>query len=265
MIYPRLLVYSSLASLVFSFLFVKTNQRNNLSRKLVVLSALQGSADTKISEELIGVVNGSCNTCKSESKDEGLFEAKTYLTMSTTSFITKNGGVLPSDLEDTNLLNIVEELATDTDVNVLLWKCLGYEFDESTSAWNNNKVFPKWALKFPEPPDLIGVTRKYDPGTDRRVRNASMDLMRSIPRDFKGGVRSLASVGFKGYKLDELTPNKTRRAQASNWLIYYREKLFGKSVEELRQQRLKESVVAPEIEALPSEKYFQKLRLDSDK
>lgn len=43
------------------------------------------------------------------------------------------------------------------------------------------------------------MTRVYaDPVVDRPVRDASMDLMRSIPKDFKGGVRNLTSVGFQG-------------------------------------------------------------------
>ncbi len=35
----------------------------------------------------------------------------------------------------------------------------------------------------------------------------------------------------------ELTPNKTRRAQCANWLIFYREELFGYTLEELRERR----------------------------
>jgi hypothetical protein len=35
----------------------------------------------------------------------------------------------------------------------------------------------------------------------------------------------------------ELTPNLTRRAQCTNWLLFYREELFGYSVEELRERR----------------------------
>ena len=35
----------------------------------------------------------------------------------------------------------------------------------------------------------------------------------------------------------ELTPNKTRRAQCANWLIFYREELFGYTVEELKERR----------------------------
>lgn len=34
-----------------------------------------------------------------------------------------------------------------------------------------------------------------------------------------------------------LTPNKTRRAQCANWIIFYREELFGYTVEELREKR----------------------------
>ncbi len=42
-----------------------------------------------------------------------------------------------------------------------------------------------------------------------------MNLMRSVPRDFKGGVRELVNFGWAMYKLNELTPNKTRRAQVN--------------------------------------------------
>jgi hypothetical protein len=47
-----------------------------------------------------------------------------------------------------------------------------------------------------------------------------------------------------------------------NWLIYYREKLFGKTLEQLKEEREREKIVPEEIAALPSEKQFQKLRLD---
>lgn len=35
----------------------------------------------------------------------------------------------------------------------------------------------------------------------------------------------------------ELTPNLTRRAQCVNWLLFYREELYGYTVEELRERR----------------------------
>jgi hypothetical protein len=97
---------------------------------------------------------------------------------------------------------------------------------------------------------------------DKDVRQASMDLMRSIPRDFKGGVRNLEYIGFKGFKLSELTPTKTRRAQLVNWLIYYREKLHGKTLEQLLEEKNREKV-STEDSNLPSEKQFQAKRLDA--
>ena len=51
---------------------------------------------------------------------------------------------------------------------------------------------------------------------------------------------------FAQYK--GLTPNKTRRAQCANWILYYREALFGKSLEELKKAR--ERDVAAENEKL---------------
>ena len=110
----------------------------------------------------------------------------------------------------------------------------------------------------------VGVRRLYDPSIDKPVRDASMNLMRSIPRDYKGGIKTLQYVGFKGFKLSELTPNKTRRAQLVNWLIYYREHLFGKTLDQLLVERSNEKPKSEEEAILPSEVMFQKLRLDDD-
>ena len=169
------------------------------------------------------------------------------------------------ELADENIVKIVNLEATDTECNYIAWKCLGYRYNiEKKIFEGSDKVFPKWLAKYPNPPDVIGIKRDYRPEIDKDVRNASMDLMRSIPRDYKGGVKQLQSVGWKGYKLAELTPNKTRRAQLCNWLIYYREKLFGKTLEQLKEEREKEKekIIAEEEANLPSEKMYQKLRLD---
>jgi hypothetical protein len=53
-----------------------------------------------------------------------------------------------------------------------------------------------------------------------------------------------------GYSMDELTPTKTRRAQCANWLLYYREQLFGVSLEELIARKELERDVAAENEQL---------------
>mmetsp|Transcript_9349 Transcript_9349/g.30919 ORF Transcript_9349/g.30919 Transcript_9349/m.30919 type:complete len:88 (+) Transcript_9349:271-534(+) len=54
----------------------------------------------------------------------------------------------------------------------------------------------------------------------------------------KRGIREhLDPLGFTGLPLEGLTPNKTRRAQCANWLLYYRDKLWGLSLEELQAQK----------------------------
>lgn len=134
--------------------------------------------------------------------------------------VSINEPVCSEELSNENLVKIVNLEASDVECNILCWKCLGYRYDNVTETWNNEEVFPRWKEKYPLPPDLIGVERIYDPQVDQPVRDASVSLIRSIPRDFKGGVRSLVSYGFQPYKLTELTPNKTRRAQVSLLISY---------------------------------------------
>jgi Domain of unknown function (DUF1823) len=173
------------------------------------------------------------------------------------------GPLTEDELCNSNLVKIVNLECTDLECDQLAWKCLGYKFEESSNKFVlSPEVFPKWAAKYPEAPDLIGIARNYSPEIDKPVRDASMNLMRSIPRDYKGGVRALENEGFRGYKLKELTPNKTRRAQMVNWIIYYREKLWGKTLEQLQEERMLEVAKSADVANLPSEKQYEKLRLD---
>ena len=90
-------------------------------------------------------------------------------------------------------------------------------------------MFPKWRARFPQPPDLVGVTRVYSPDVDEPVLRANQALHRSIPMAHKDGIREnlrAEPVRFLGFKLEGLTPNKTRRAQCANWLLYYRSALW---------------------------------------
>merc|ERR1712172_339795 len=117
-------------------------------------------------------------------------------------------------------------------------KCLGYRYDETTETWNNDKCFPKWKDKHPTPPDLIGMQRVYTKEVDQPSLKSNQDLVRSIPVDWKQSLKEqLKPFGFKGYKYAELTPNKTRRAQCTNWLLFYRMELFGYTIEELQERR----------------------------
>ena len=93
--------------------------------------------------------------------------------------------VLAQEITDINLLRIVSSIkqCTDQECNDLAWKCLGYVYKVDSNSYDTQNVFPKWRAKYEIPPDLIGTTRNYaDAAIDRPVRDASMSLMRSIPR-----------------------------------------------------------------------------------
>jgi len=85
---------------------------------------------------------------------------------------------------------------------------------------------------------LIGMARMYSKEVDQPSLKANQSIVRSVPVDNKQSLKiHLKPLGFTGYQFAELTPNKTRRAQCANWLLYYREELFGYTVEELREKR----------------------------
>lgn len=143
----------------------------------------------------------------------------------------------PDDLADEELLKIVTEELADTEVNELIWKYLGYKRG-AAGEWDNSGCFPNWRAKYPEPPDLVGVTRVYEREVDEPVLRAVQSLQRSVATEHKDNLRSfLRPLGWSGYKMDGLTPNKTRRAQVAQWLFYYRESLHGVPVEELKRRR----------------------------
>ena len=63
--------------------------------------------------------------------------------------------------------------------------------------------------------------------------------MRQVQVD-KQGVILIANILTPSYfflQFSELTPNKTRRAQCANWLLYYREELLGYTLDELKERK----------------------------
>jgi hypothetical protein len=164
--------------------------------------------------------------------------------------LTRTGGPTKEELANENIVRIVKIECDDLEVNTLVWKCLGYRFDEENEEWNNDLLFPKWREKYPTPPDLIGMQRIYSKEVDRPCLKSNQSLVKSVPVHAKQSLKThLKPLGFKGYKIAELTPNKTRRAQCANWLIYYREELFGYSVEELKARREKRKDAEAKAEA----------------
>jgi hypothetical protein len=106
---------------------------------------------------------------------------------------------------------ILKDEMPDADVNQLLWYCLGYRYDNSTCQWDSRGVAPEWKSEYPEPPDFIAS------------RPAIVKLTRSIPPENKQLLKE--ELGFTGYKIDELTPRKTRRATMVNWLLSHLQSL----------------------------------------
>ena len=52
------------------------------------------------------------------------------------------------ELSNKNMLRILLMVATDDQVNQLVWKCLGYR-KHADGEWDNEKCFPKWRDRFP--------------------------------------------------------------------------------------------------------------------
>lgn len=111
-------------------------------------------------------------------------------------------------ITDALLWDILHGRLPDEQVNRLLWDCLGYQYDPSAQTWRNDSVSPIWREKFPTPPDFI------------EHRPAIVHLTRSIPPEHKQLLK--AELGFTGYPVSELTPQRTRRATIVNWLLSYR-------------------------------------------
>jgi len=153
--------------------------------------------------------------------------------------IQREGEPTHAELSNENLLRILNLNCTDLEVNTLVWKGLGYRFDPIVEIWDNANVFPKWKEKFPSPPDLIGMQRIYTKEIDQPSLKSNQQLVKSVPVDNKQSLKThLIPLGFKGYQFNELTPNKTRRAQCANWILYFREELYGYTIEELKERRV---------------------------
>lgn len=117
---------------------------------------------------------------------------------------------LPS-LNTATLRDILAERVPDATVNRLLWQCLGYR-PNLLGGWDSTKVPEEWQ-QYPEPPDFIDS------------RSAIVKLTRSIPSEHKQLLKEI--LGFEGYRISELTPHRTRRATAVNWLLSFLEQTAG--------------------------------------
>ena len=106
------------------------------------------------------------------------------------------------------LLLILEDKVSDVFVCELVWERLFYKRILAENDWVSSALTPSyWSERFVNAPQIISE------------RIASVHLTRSIPKEHKQGLKNF--LNFKGYKISELYPRRTRRATAVNWLIYW--------------------------------------------
>ena len=106
------------------------------------------------------------------------------------------------------LFLVLEDKVSDVFVCELVWERLFYKRERNIDNWFSSELTPSyWSDNFGEVPQIISE------------RRASVHLTRSIPKEHKQGLKNL--LNFKGYKINELYPRRTRRATAVNWLIYW--------------------------------------------
>ena len=109
------------------------------------------------------------------------------------------------------LFLILEDKVSDVFVCELVWERLFYTKELSINDWLPSALTPSyWSEKFEKAPQIISE------------RIASVHLTRSIPKVNKQGLKNF--LNFKGYKINELYPRRTRRATAVNWLIHWASK-----------------------------------------
>ncbi len=106
------------------------------------------------------------------------------------------------------LFLVLEDKVSDVFVCELVWERLFYTRETFLNNWVSSALTPSyWSEKFEKAPEIISE------------RSASVHLTRSIPKSYKQALKNF--LNFKGYKINELYPRRTRRATAVNWLIYW--------------------------------------------
>ena len=103
---------------------------------------------------------------------------------------------------------ILKDKVSDIFVCELVWERLFYIKQSSIDEWISSSLTPSyWSEKFSKAPQIISE------------RSAAVHLTRSIPKDHKQNLKNI--LNFKGYKINELYPRRTRRSTAVNWLIFW--------------------------------------------
>ncbi|MEO0852965.1 MAG: DUF1823 family protein [Cyanobacteria bacterium J06648_11] len=115
-----------------------------------------------------------------------------------------NPEALP-DLSEDTVRAILDDRLDDDTVNALVWRSLGFVYDAAEERWDSSQAIAPWTND-EEPPHFTGS------------RPATVKLTRATPKKHKQLLKE--QLNFSGYRVAELTPRKTRRATAANWLLH---------------------------------------------
>jgi len=124
----------------------------------------------------------------------------------------------PSRLSADLLMKMVRQEIPEREVNELVWSLLGYRRNDD-GTWDTTNVVAEWTEAHGHtPPDFLGSPTNYAPEVDRPVKLAVQRLTRNVPEEDRRLLKD--QLGFRGYKISELTPNRTRRAMIVNWILH---------------------------------------------
>lgn len=109
---------------------------------------------------------------------------------------------------------------------------LGYvevENDNGEVTWDCSAVPEAWTLEYgtEKPPEFIGGGGGVRE-VDQVVKFAVRRLSKEIGKEYKQLLKAkLGPLGFKGWTIRDLNPNRTRRATTMNWALFYLAKRYG--------------------------------------
>lgn len=106
------------------------------------------------------------------------------------------------DISLAMIRQILDDQVDDATVNAWVLQSLGFRWDPDSQTWDASQA--NW--------DGPGIPNFIE------SREDVVKLTRGIPAEHKQLLKQV--LGFAGYRVAELTPRKTRRATAANWLLH---------------------------------------------
>lgn len=174
------------------------------TRQMAQASASEGWATTRLMISTLPIDASKTKTSEGENLPGVHFESPPLMTIP-------------------DLLALIKQDTPDAWVNEIVRTFLGWRYEQETDSWDSSRVPEMWTQAYPDnPPDFIGKIDDYSPAIDRPIKLAVQRLARSVPPSYKSTLKPILKPhGFKGWKIEDLTPNRTRRATVVNWILYW--------------------------------------------